>query len=208
MECGRKAAGCAGHSAERSRPQAGGPCRQCPGRIAGARWPRQGRAAVRRKPAAAGAGDDGIGAGCLKTSSGRICARRSPARDRLRRLGGLDAGRDAGRRSRAVCQAADGEVDNGAGRRRDLRASAGPDARLVRFREGRHRRRGPWRHRAGAGRFDRVGDDRDSHRGPVPAGHHGGFARRLRIVDHTSDFVRQLEKLDGRPARSAREEGR
>ena len=35
---------------------------------------------------------------------------------------------------RALCQAADGEVDDGAGRRRDLRGSAGPDARLVRFR--------------------------------------------------------------------------
>ena len=32
-----------------------------------------------------------------------------------------------------LCQAADGEVDDGAGRRRDLRSRAVPDARLVRF---------------------------------------------------------------------------
>ena len=113
VECARQAAGRAGHSAQRSRPQAGGPCRQHPRRSLRARRPRQVVAAVRRQSARPGAGDDGTGARRTETAAGGIRARRPPARDRLRRLGGLDAGRDAGRRPRAVCQAPDREVDDG-----------------------------------------------------------------------------------------------
>ena len=92
----RPAAGRAGHSAERSRPQAGGACRQHPRRSVRARRPRQGVAAVRREPARPRARDHGAGARRTETAARGLCARRSPARDRLRPLGRLDAGRDAG----------------------------------------------------------------------------------------------------------------
>ena len=51
VECGRQAAGRAGHSAQRSRPPAGGPCRQHPRRSVCARRPRQVVAGLRRQPA-------------------------------------------------------------------------------------------------------------------------------------------------------------